>query len=222
LTRERIKVVGLEEYIRVNRRITALVDSLLQANPNIPAITTSSGAAAVINENRVSLVDDPYGVLKTEEEQVWKVNAKDRLSIVFRVYAASGRFMKEPRLFALGDFIAQAISGQRLIVKSGHTVLRSYVNVGCLMRLCWSILLSPAGTGFAQIDACTHSLSLHDLAGLISRMWGLRPPYANIDLEACPDQYTADATAFMELLNQYNLALPSFEDQIRETSLDMH
>ena len=222
LTRDRLNVVGLDNYIKLNRQIISTVDSILKANPTIPAITTSSGAAAAVsNEKPVSVTDDPYAVLKLEEERMWKMNSDYRLSYVFRVFAASGRFMKEPRIFALGDFISQAVSGQRLAINSTHPVSRSYVNIGCLMRLCWSILLNPMGVGYAQIDACTHSISLHDLARLISSLWNLPEPYANINPGFPTDSYTGEIEPFRRLLNKYSIDVPSLEDQIRETSIDI-
>ena len=221
LTRDRIQSLGQLEYIQKNRRISAIVASLLDANPGIPAITTSSGAAAEIESQGIRVEEDPYGVLKLEEEKLWADSAKDRLAVVFRVYAASGRFMKNPTIFALGDFITSALEGKQITVKSNRQVIRSYVNVGCLMGLCWAILKDPVGKGYHQVNASSHSISLIDLASMISRIWGLPEPISAIDQGLPANAYVADEAPFLRLLENYNLSTPDLASQIRETGADI-
>lgn len=221
LTREHISAFGVSRYVYENKRIASLADSLIRSNPGIPIITTSSGAAAPRDQGAVSVEQDPYGVLKKNEEDLWRAYSVDRPAIVFRVYAATGRFMKTPHAFALGDFIASAQSGKQLVVKSNRPVYRSYVNVGCLMRLCWKILMGSNCCGYRQIDACTHTLSLHCLARIISSMWNLPAPVAQIDSMAPPDRYVGDPSDFLALAQEYNLQIPSLQDQIWETSSDI-
>ena len=78
LTRDRIAEVGLERYIETNRAITAAVSAVLQANPTIPAINTSSWAAAALDGLPTNLEGNPYASLKQEEETLWqkKLNAE--------------------------------------------------------------------------------------------------------------------------------------------------
>ena len=78
LTRDRITEVGLECYIETNRAITAAVSAVLQANPTIPAINTSSWAAAALDGLPTNLEGNPYASLKQEEETLWqkKLNAE--------------------------------------------------------------------------------------------------------------------------------------------------
>jgi hypothetical protein len=221
LTRDRIKDLGVQKYIKDNRRISSIVNSVLQANPGIPAITTSSGAAEASKHNKKDIEEDPYGWLKREDEELWKSASRNRSAIVFRVYAASGRFMKDPRIFALGDFISTALAGNQITLTSNRPVMRSYVNVGCLMRLCWLVLARPFEPGLHQVNACSHSTSLLDLAYIVSKIWGVPEPISTINELLTPEIYVADEGPFLKLLEAYGLTSPDLIDQIIETSIDI-
>lgn len=221
LTRERVSSEGAEAYSTSNRAITASVAALIERHPSIPIITTSSGAAAALDGRPPNLIADPYATLKQEEESLWRHDASSRMAVVFRVYAASGRFLKDPSLFALGDFIRQAKAGQRITIRSPRPVIRSYVHVGTLMRLCWLMLKQPLPSGYRQIDAVTHSVSLLELAQLISAHWSLPPVISSIDPALPPDHYAADPAKFVELLSTYQLSAPALIDQIQETAASL-
>jgi nucleoside-diphosphate-sugar epimerase len=218
LTRERVVAEGLDAYIQQNLAITSAIAALLERHPAIPIITTSSGAAASLDGRPADLAGDPYATLKQEEELLWKCSSAHRMAVVFRVYAASGRFLKNPSLFALGDFIRQAQTGQPITVKSPRPVIRSYVHVGTLMRLAWLMLNQPLPTGYRRIDAVDRTISLVDLAACVARLWGLPPPQSRIDINLSPDHYAGDSTAFSQLMERFGIQTPSLEDQIRETS----
>jgi hypothetical protein len=155
--------------------------------------------------------------LKLEEEKILQMYSSDRLALVFRVFAATGRFMKSPSSFAIGDFLSSALNRDQITIKSRHQVYRSYVNVGCLMRLAWSILLDPRTQGYRLIEACSNTLSLHELACLISKKWSLGDPIANIDDTLSPDTYTGNENCFLSLLSDYHLEPPSLDEQLNET-----
>ena len=217
LTRDRIGEVGLECYIKTNRALTAAVNAVLQANPTIPAITTSSGAAAALDGLPTNLEGNPYASLKQEEETLWQNEAKRRMAVVFRVYAASGRMMEGPERFALGDFLLQALNGQQLQIKAGHRVIRSYGHVGSLMQLSWAMLKQPKPNGFYGVDACGDCIDLLDLAQAISNAFGLQAPNHTINPDLPVDRYGGNGNAFCQLLEDYRLIHPTLEQQIADT-----
>ena len=220
LTRDRLKHLDTKNYIAINRGITSEIEQLIRQYPQIPIITTSSGAAAVLDGSSIpDLENNPYASLKQEEEILWHTLSQGRMALVFRVYAASGRFLKSPKLFALGDFVEKALAGQRIVINSQRMVVRSYVHVGTLMRLCWQLLHQPLPSGFEQIDACTNTVTLIELADTISNIWNLPMPKYELDLRLRPDEYTADGSTFISLLQKYGLKSPDLSQQILDTAL---
>ncbi len=184
----------------------------------MPIITTSSGAAASLDGAKPDLCGKPYATLKQEEEQLWRGFGKSQMAAVFRVYAATGRFIKNPRIFALGDFLSRAINGEQIEIKSTKPVFRSYVHVASMMRLFWAMLLSPHQFGFQQIDACVETFSLEDLAIMISQLWHLPPPISRIDTYQEVDRYQGNDQEFLSLLESYCVDYLPFRDQLQETA----
>jgi nucleoside-diphosphate-sugar epimerase len=217
LTRDRVEDVGLDAYVATNRGITSKVAKLLQSHPTLPIITTSSGAAAALDEVGLDLEGNPYATLKQEEEKLLLCESIMRMAVVFRVYAASGRFMRGAERFALGDFLLQALSGQRLKINSLCPVERSYVHVGTLMELAWSLLLTPDAPGYQAIDACTDHISLLELARLISCREGLPEPEHKIDFLMPSDSYGADSKIFFSKLKERKVCPLNLAGQIMDT-----
>jgi len=222
LTRDRVAEFGVERYIKENRAITARVADLIVRNPGIPIITTSSGAAAVFDSGEADHISNPYAALKQEEENLWRISGAERMAAVFRVYAASGRFIKDPKLFALGDFLSRALAGDRIEIRSERPVIRSYVHVGTMMRLFWAMLAAPSKAGFRRVNAVLHNLSLVELAEVISEHWGLPDPIYRIDPSLPADDYRGDSTLFLQLLQEYAIDVPGLAEQLQETALHMH
>jgi nucleoside-diphosphate-sugar epimerase len=218
LTRDRVAAFGVEPYIEANRAITARVADFINRNPAIPILTTSSGAAAVFDNGVVNLSGNPYAALKQEEEELWRNSGAERMAAVFRVYAATGRFIKGPKVFALSDFLCKALAEQRIEIRSEGPVIRSYVHVGTMTRLFWSMLAQPGGPGFVQVNAAMQTLSLVELAEAISAVWGLPDPLFRIDPSLPIDDYRADSGPFLALLREHGIEVPGLEEQLRETA----
>lgn len=221
LTRDRVAAFGVEPYIEANRAITARLAEFIGRNPGIPILTTSSGAAAVFDSGAVDMTGNPYAALKQEEEELWRRSGAERMAAVFRVYAATGRFIKDPKVFALSDFLCKALAGERIEIRSERPVIRSYVHVGTMMRLFWSILAQPGGPGFLQVNAAMQTVSLVELAEAISAIWGLPDPLFRIDPSLPGDDYRADSGPFLTLLREHGIEAPGLEEQLRETAQHM-
>jgi nucleoside-diphosphate-sugar epimerase len=217
LTRDRAAEVGQAAYVAANRAITAHVAALLRANPILPVITTSSGAAAALDGAEPDLEGNPYATLKQAEEALVRQEAGTRMAVVFRVYAASGRFIRDAERFALGDFLLQAMAKKRLIIQSPCPVERSYVYVSTMMELAWSMLIAPDPPGFQIMDACTDQLSLLELATLISRREGLPIPRDRINPGLTTSRYCGDGKAFRAKLKERDITPLTLDEQIRDT-----
>lgn len=221
LTRDRVGSMGLDQYITTNREITAQVAAFISRHPGMPIITTSSGAAGVFDGAAVDLQGNPYAALKQEEEKLWRRSGNEHMATVFRVYAASGRFIKDPKVFALSDFLSRALAGERIEILSERPVIRSYVHVGTMMRLFWAMLDDPAEPGFRQVDAALQTVSLVELAEVISEIWGLPEPCFRVDASLPADDYSAESGPFLELLQQFDITIPPFIEQLFETANDI-
>jgi len=218
LTREHVEHVGVEAYISVNRDITDLVRRSLEATPSARAVVISSGAAAALDA--VSCFEDhlhadPYGVLKGEEErQLGDIEN----TLVLRAYAVSGRFMRDPRNFALGDFLLRALDGLPIEIKAPMPVIRGYGHAGDMVnfafRWLWSEQLPPA----RPIAAVSQEVELLELASLISFLYNLPPLSSVIDPKLSPNRYTADSVTYLNMLHELEIVPLSMEKQISDTA----
>lgn len=218
LTRDKVEELGWQRYVAINRAITAKVAEVLQTWPTMPVVATSSGAAAVLDGMPPDLENNPYATLKQEEEVLLEREATTRRAVVFRVYAATGRFMTRPEKFALGDFLLQAMRSQEIRIRANHPVTRSYVSTETLMELTWRWLYQPEGTpSFHVLDACTHTLSLQELAQLVASETGATAHPPQIRPEAEPDCYEGNRGPFSFLLGQHHVKPMPMRQQIHLT-----
>ncbi len=218
LTRDRVEQVGLDDYVATNRWITAQVASALTASPHARAVVISSGAAAVHDQELgPDLASDPYGVLKWEEEQL--LSSLVLRSLVLRLYALSGRFIREPGRFALGDFLLKALCKQPIRLDSPNPVLRSYANASDITTFAWRWLFNNSVDNSSNILAATSSTTnLFDLASLITRLYDLPPVQSTIDQAAVPNSYIAESEPFLTAMNEQNLLPMTMEQQVIDTA----
>ena len=215
LTREKVNKQNIDWYIKTNRGITSKVLNILENNRKAHCFAISSGAAQYVKK---SIVEDPYGNLKVEEEDSIQKIADQRLAMIFRVYGATGKFMKDPTIFALGDFISSAKCCKTIRIKSMREVSRSYVNLSFLSELILAIMENPLERGFYKIDASTCNITLLELGKLISKIWCLDEPIHQINTDLEPDEYIGCSKKLVQLADIYNVTVPSIEEQILETS----
>ena len=221
LTREHVERVGVEAYISVNRGITDLVCRSLESSPSTRAVVISSGAAAALDTFSCleeHLHSDPYGVLKSEEERRLGEIGN---TLVIRAYAVSGRFMRDPHHFALGNFLLQALDGLPIVINAPMPVIRGYGHAGDMVNLAcrwlWSKHLSPS----YPIAAVSHEVDLQELASLIATLYNLNPTSSAIDPSLSPSRYTADSAAYWKLLHELGLVPRSMEKQIFDTAFGL-
>jgi len=206
--------VGVEAYISVNRGITDLVCRSLEAAPSARVVLISSGAAAALDHVACleeHLHADPYGVLKTEEERRLSEIAQ---TLVLRAYAVSGRFMRDPEQFALGDFLLRALGGLPIEIKAPMPVIRGYGHAGDMVNLAfqwlWSEQLPPA----LPIAAVSEEVELLELASLISSLYDLPPVSCTFNYSLPANRYTADPVRYLTILHSLGLVPRSLEEQI--------
>ncbi|MCP9916648.1 NAD-dependent epimerase/dehydratase family protein [Cyanobium sp. ATX 6F1] len=224
LTPDRLQEVGEEAYVSTNRQITEWVVKALEASPSTRVVEISSGAAKLVENEyvegngRLSTAQRLYGSLKLEEERLLVSIAP---TMVLRIYALSGRWMRDPKKYALGDFLLQAAAGKRIVVKSSHPVIRGYGNAGDIAKLSigWLFIedtppLSPVATVNAVVD-------LANLAEIVSNCFNLPAPILHVDPDSKPDIYSASSVAYRSLANVFRVNLCSIEGQVIDSAVAM-
>jgi nucleoside-diphosphate-sugar epimerase len=218
LTREYVERVGVDAYISVNRSITDLVCRSLEASPSARAVLISSGAAAVLDGVACleeHLHADPYGVLKSEEERRLSEIAQ---TLVLRAFAVSGRFMRDPEQFALGDFLLRALGGLPIVIKAPMPVFRGYGHAGDMVNLAFRWLWSEHVAPDYPIAAVSQEVELLALASLISSLYDLTSASSYIDTSLSPNRYTADPTPYINMLQALSIVPHSLKEQILDTA----
>lgn len=218
LKRAKLQNISHIDFVEKNKYITQSIIELINKNPFCPIVSISSGASASCDKNLQSMEKDPYAVLKHEEEIAISRNAAKRLAVVFRVYAASGRFMRVPSTYALGDFIHSALRNEKIKIYSQNEVWRSYVHAGDLMALSWELLLNKSSSGYYRIDACTETLELEMLAKNVIDCLGGGEIIREIDRRLTKSLYIGDSLGLCTLMQEKGIAIKTIKEQILDTA----
>ncbi len=223
LTREKISEYGIENYIDINKSITSSVAELLECSNNSEIVIISSGAARMFDNKipeKSDLINRPYEYLKYKEEKF--LSSKSN-SIIMRIFALSGRFMKDPNLFAFGNFLLNAKSNKSIIIKSKNNVIRSYGYASDIAKLGINWLYNDKKTklsGF-RINAASVTINLLELAACITKMYSLPVVSENVDYKLEENNYSCKTNEFLGLLKEYNIKPTVLSDQIKETMKDI-
>lgn len=216
LTPDRLAFMSAQTFVERNRAISHQVCAALKLNPGIRLVTFSSGAAGLM-EGRASPAPGKalYGQLKLEEEQRMRALAT---TLVLRIYALTGRHIRQPRRYAIGDFLHHALHGQPITLQRKRPVIRGYGHADAIAGLAIRWILSPQAAPSSPIATVSHTLELEELARTIARMYGQPTPLVPIQSESEGDHYTAPVAGFLAALKRHHLPCLSMEDQIRDTA----
>ena len=147
-----------------------------------------------------------------EERQLSEVSEAQ----IIRIYALTGRFIRDPEIFAIGDLLLKAIKKQTVKVNSPFPVIRSYVSATDVTKygIKW---LSNLEKPRLPIEASTHITTLENLALEITREYGLPSPIIEKYTQRA-NSYSCSPVLFQSLLKTYNISPMNFKDQIRDTA----
>lgn len=215
LTKDRIATYGYQNFITTNMMITSLVEAALETASASRVVSVSSGAALIAKtrqEKSIKLSDDPYGILKLKEEEL--LNHLSTVA-VFRIFALSGRFIRNPSSFALGDFLNQALNGNQIEIHSRYPVIRGYVNASdvALAALMWLFSDCPP----LVISAVSEIVALASLAKRVSELFGLPLPLVS-PLYGNPNSYTDSPIKFYKLCSDFGFQPLDLDGQIQDTA----
>jgi nucleoside-diphosphate-sugar epimerase len=217
LTPDRCASLGHDAYAAINRSITKLVESAVLSCSSARVVLFSSGAAALAETNQAANSDAKllYAALKLDEERRMQSIAT---SLTLRIYALSGRYIREPRRYALGDFIYQAMQSSCIEIKSSNRAVRGYTHADCLAEAGIHWLLSDLAAPDKAINAVTHEIDLIGLASVVANVYGGIPLRIPAQFNSKVDIYSASPIDFTRFLESMCIDVPSIEHQIRDTA----
>lgn len=217
LTKDKYQKFGAREFVRINSHITEIVNNTVITSRDSRVVHMSSGAASIAEEiGQSELIGSPvdYGYLKYKEETML-ANSSETQS--FRIYGLSGRFIRDPSMYALGSFIVSALQKQAIKIKATNPVIRGYCNAS---DLAWSALawMSSSFPPTAPLPSVSSVTSLKGLAEKITFAYKLNPPIIS-DSHGRADSYSYSPCNFIDFLEKFDLKAMTLSNQIEDTAL---
>jgi nucleoside-diphosphate-sugar epimerase len=146
----------------------------------------------------------------------WSVRTGAPL-LIPRIFNVGGPYINRVRAYALGDFIAQALTGDVIRIQARRPVIRSYVHVHELARVILDLALGASGpTSFDT--AGPEVVEMADLAHAVGRALDRpldidRPP-----MEAGEDRYVGDGRLYQAALARSGATPVGLDQIIRDTA----
>lgn len=224
-TQSYITELTADSYKVENSEILNWLDRFLSEKNPAWAISISSGAAKTYSDKlskREPLNSkDLYGELKLQEEQILTDSSIPNIAIG-RLWAASGRYMQNHKIYALGEFIEKALNLERITIKSSKPVFRRYIDaedfLDVLLNCAWA---NPR----TLIDSGGVLTTIESLASLvvneIAKQTGSKVPISvgNEEVEPSNQEYYPKSNRFNLLMEQYGIVGLTLEQQIERTAI---
>ena len=221
LTKNYITSDNIYNYIDTNKLITSIICEGLSHCQDCKVVEISSGAASAFDDSYCEFKDqdeilkDPYGYLKKSEEI--KIS-KIANTLILRIYALSGKYVRNTSIYALSSFLSKAIKGKSFKIDSNKSIYRSYGHANNIAELACKWLISNDKGLDYPLSTVSHTTSLVNLAKIIEDEFNLPKLTNEIDFSEGADIYISSADQFINLLNTYNIRVKSFKEQIIDTA----
>jgi nucleoside-diphosphate-sugar epimerase len=221
LTMDKIVAMQAEAYVRANRALSQTILDALDPIGVDRLFAASSGAAAFADEVGAAPDLRLYGGLKRDDEAVfanWALAAPQaRRTVIARIYSVSGPWINKHEVYALANFILDALDGRPVEVRAPMRVWRSYVAVRELVSLVLAALLAEEAAPVTRFDTGGDALELGEVGARVVEAIGgevrRRPVTSPVD-----NRYIGDGAAYAMLLGRYGIPHLSLVDQIVETA----
>ncbi|WP_088310700.1 NAD-dependent epimerase/dehydratase family protein [Novosphingobium sp. B 225] len=185
LTKDKVAVVGEEEFHRINRGIDdAVLDAISGCAP-ASLFVASSGAASLAE---AGLDKHPYGLAKLEQEARFLAWAEKFgvPALCGRIFNIAGPHINKLEAYAVSAFALQALGQGHIAIKATQPVFRSFLHVEDLSR----IILRAARHGLGEpgpIDLCgAQVVEMSGIAQVVSEEVG-----GSITVERPPIDYSS-------------------------------
>ena len=224
MTKNYIEEIGPIEYIDQNTKIhNWLMNFIELKNPNWTVAISSGATKQYIDkvESDIPIVDsDLYGKMKLEEEQALLGSDISNVAIG-RLWAASGRYMQNHKIYALGQFIEAALNGKNIKIASREPVYRRYIDAEDFMKVLVMTALDSKRTLFDSGGILT---TIENLAQEVAQSFNTKNnskieiEYDTKKLSIENVNYFANSEKFLELQSKFKIQERSITEQIERTS----
>ena len=220
LTQEKYEYLGSQEYKTINKNIISKHTEIINRSDVKSCISLSSGIVSLTNSDVVRPRSFwEYRSLKQEEESAMLVACSNRQTALIscRLFSLSGRHMKDPLKYALGDFISQAVKNKFIKIRSNYPVLRKYVSDE---NLCTLLLLLAERMETMNLESSGSLVELEELAQLVARKLGLKNEIVQRTKRTSfePDSYFSKSEKMEMLATECGLYFQDLEQQVIGTT----
>ena len=224
MTKNYIEEIGPIEYIDQNTKIhNWLMNFIELKNPNWTVAISSGATKQYIDKVEAGqpIVDsDLYGKMKLEEEEALLSSEIPNVAIG-RLWAASGRYMQNHKIYALGQFIEAAINGKNIKIASREPVYRRYIDAEDFMKVLVMTALDSKRTLFDSGGILT---TIENLAQEVANSFNnknnskIEIEYDKKKLSIENANYFTNSEKFIELQSRFKIKERSITEQIERTS----
>lgn len=216
ITREKVKTLPLDTYIRSNTELMEQGIELQKLSSVEKFIGISSGASVHhLEQDLPYMALDPYGSLKAFYERRLVENSELRAkTTIGRIWSVSGSLVTKPSLFAFSNLIQQALSGH-IEILARHRVWRRYIDLEDFIRV---VTLSSPGES-RVIDSGGEKVELEQLAQLIFAELGAKPSISRVlSIGSEDDLYFSDESTWLDALKAIRFVPLTLGEQIVKVS----
>lgn len=208
LTKDKIEIMGLKLYNSGCSKIIFCLKKIIFNNSKATVAIISSGA--VYNDT------SSYGYYKKLEEQTAIKSAKKKV-FVFRLFAATTRYMDFRPWSAICTFIKHKIAHEDIKINSNREIMRGVVCMEDLSNIILSLPMNfdESSRNFEIYDAVSDVMSIREMAETISdnNLNVIVPDYYN--KHSKDFSYVGNMQNFHKLASKMNIALKDCSTQLQ-------
>ncbi len=224
MTKNYIEEIGPLEYVNQNTKIHDwLMNFIKIKNPNWTVAVSSGATKQYIDKVQADLPmfdSDLYGKMKLEEECALLGSDIPNVAIG-RLWGASGRYMKNHKIYALGQFIEAAIDGKNIKIASREPVYRRYIDAEDFMKV---LVMAALDSNRTLFDSGGILTTIENLAMEVAKVFNnknnskIKIEYDTKKMSIENANYFAHSERFQELQSKFKIQERSITDQIVRTS----
>jgi nucleoside-diphosphate-sugar epimerase len=214
LTKDKIAMMSGDEYKKQNHVIRDNVTKIIHKAKPTSILYSSSGA--------IYGQGDLYGVLKLEDEIYFQKLAEEvgAQIIIPRIFNIAGPYINKYNLYALSNFIGQLVNDKKIIINANFPVVRSYVHILDLFKMCFYWLFDDQKKEKLIIFDTGNSqeIELFDLAKMIIELIDTQGEVIKKEYKDLPANYYVGNIEIEEILcKKYDVSLADYKKIILDT-----